>query len=254
MASSTEICTSCKTQRANPGYRWCESCYIKTRPGPAYLHCRHCGSSPNKGFDFCERCYKKDKITHTPRGRLCIICLTSWAETGIDLCTVCLASLDDPSRLLVNQVCNKCHKNPPNPGFLICEICFRKEQAMNKHGSFFNGIGQARLANPSYGGFRPTLPVGFSSNISTKFASPSESSSPEKDPRTLLNMGSTYVTTKYKKETKSSTDSDTDYYHCICPHCYSDTSRENLFYCTHCLLSVVQLGDNICTSCRNNLK
>ena len=253
MASSISYCTSCKTQRANPGYKWCEPCYSKSRTAPAYSHCRHCGNSPNVGYDLCEFCYKKDKVANKPRGKLCLICLRSWAEEGLDVCTGCMTQLDDPAAPLLNQTCNRCKKNPPNPGHLICEVCYRDEQAMmpmNIHGNLYCGMTPMYYPQPIIGGFRPIVPADLLANYA---ASTDESSRPESDPRTLLNMGSTFVTRKHK-ETKTSPVSDTNYYHCICPHCYSDTSREDLLYCTHCLVSVVQFGDNICLSCRNNLK
>ena len=255
MATNTTVCTRCKTNRANLGYKWCEACYTKSRSGPLYSHCRHCGKSPNPGFDLCDFCHKKDKLAHKPRGKLCLICTSNWAESGIDLCKGCLTSLDNPTGPLWNQVCNKCNSNPPNPGYLVCERCFRNEQAMNMHESFFNGIAQTHLVKPIIGGFRSIVPVDFPPNIIySDYALSTDSSSPERDSTTLLNMGSTYVTTKQKQKKTDASASDTDYYHCICPDCYSDTSRVDLYYCVACLLSVVQLGDNICGTCRDNLK
>ncbi|KAI6652219.1 hypothetical protein LOD99_7236 [Oopsacas minuta] len=256
MAAYGGICSSCKVRRSNPGYKWCVECYNYSKNKLPSIQCKNCGKPPNPGFDLCENCYRKGLEANGPLQISCILCNKSWAEPNADLCRQCLDLFaNETGPQLTQQSCNKCTINIATPGFPMCEGCHSREQLQRiypYYQPYANGYASMQMPYPIPQYTRPAhhqqLPP-MTYTQAYPYQNTEVPAAQDKDVKSLLDMGSTHVNTKEKKEKEDRPSSgEASDYHCICPQCYSDTSRIDLFYCVHCFDNVVE-GKDICRDC-----
>lgn len=59
-------CTKCRINRANPGYAWCQSCFVGGATQPL---CKLCHRTPaNPGHSWCQSCYVSSQNSNTTQG------------------------------------------------------------------------------------------------------------------------------------------------------------------------------------------
>ena len=277
MATSLLLCTNCNSRQPNTGYKWCDHCY-QQQSQVYHGSCMRCGNPPNPGYPLCELCFRNK--TNLGRNN-CLICSTTPAEPNMDLCQNCWGSMNNtagnqfmsnpgiPARIqfpltlpphpmhpllstVSNVLCAKCKLHPRNLGYELCETCFQREQMAvpRPNPSYLNGFTQHMLPFP----MPPHLPMAYA-NYTYRPGFQSIESSPDsqdEDAKTLLKKSSSYVNKKVVKK-KPLQPTEATEHHCMCPLCYSDASRTDLFYCVHCFESVV-VDDSICNGCRMRIK
>lgn len=152
--SNKRICSSCKVNKCNPNFKWCQECYTKSKMGYTYSSCRKCGKPPNPGFELCENCFQSG--VGMPTGeKICIMCSQFFYETDKDVCKSCIAKLEsgDKSPLAgTPPMCTDCKKNPANPGYLQCEYCYRQTISFS-----MNGLPPSKQYGTTYNSTVPTI-------------------------------------------------------------------------------------------------
>lgn len=275
---ATSLCTRCKSKPPNIGFKWCNPCYMQSRQPVYNAKCLRCGNPPNPGYPLCEVCYLNET---TPRKLRCLMCALP-PEPNMDLCQGCWSSLNStagnqpmiypgsipaphfpptlpPQHMfpllstMSTLLCEKCHNKKNNQGHPLCESCYQQEmRTPTRPNPYGNGFIRQAMAFPMP---MPTyIPPMNHMIYRSQPGFQSLDSSPvsqDTDAKTLVNMGSSYVNKKVTKE-KPQQPTETNY-HCFCPYCYSDASRTDLFYCSHCFDKVVS-GDDVCNSCRMKVK
>jgi len=122
------ICSICNLNQANPGYSWCQSCYISHIAETASKKslCKNCNvNRPNPGYSWCQSCY----ISHiASKKSLCLICNLNPPNPGYFLCQSCYIS----HIACRKSLCLICNVNPPNPGYSLCQSCYISCNASKK--------------------------------------------------------------------------------------------------------------------------
>ena len=252
----------------NPGHPLCEICY-RNETNPDRNNCLMCNVTPAEpNMDLCQGCWGSLNNTAGPMS------LPSSIPTHYPFPpTIQPRSMYPPLLHTVSTVlCLKCKLNAKNPGYPLCERCYQRDRIAAPRPNQFYLNGSTRPAMPfnMHPYFSQMTPMnyisqpgfhmngsqpGFRMNYDSQSDFQSIDSTPDsqdKDAKTLLNMGSTCVNKKVMKE-KPPQPTETTANHCMCPLCYSDTSRTDLFYCVHCFDSVV-VGNDICNGCKMKIK